>query len=31
MRSKKNVSPDEIKLFYSEFGKAMASCGAMSM
>jgi hypothetical protein len=31
MRSKKDVSSDEIKLFYNEFGKAMASCGAMSM
>jgi hypothetical protein len=31
MRSKKDVSSVEIKLFYNEFGKAMASCGAMSM
>jgi hypothetical protein len=31
MRSKKDVSSDELKLFYTEFGKAMASCGAMSM
>jgi hypothetical protein len=31
IQSKKDVSSDEIKLFNNEFGKAMASCGAMSM
>jgi hypothetical protein len=31
IQSKKDVSSDEIKLFNNEFGKARASCGAMSM
>ncbi len=31
MRSKKDVSSDEVKLFYNEFGKAMSSCSAMSI
>lgn len=31
MRSKKDVSSEDIKLFYNEFGRAMGSCGAMRM
>ena len=31
IQSKKDVSSDELKLFNNEFGKAMVSCGAMSM